>query len=285
MIDISGHLRNTRKEIGFLDTSQELLINCCGYQKFITKDFSKHREQGRLDYQLIYITNGFGNFLIDDKMIKLGAGSIVLYPPHIKQSYTYYASEQPEVYWIHFTGSNVNELLKKMNLSEQPYFSIGINDSCIYLFKKIIYELQLKRPKFIELSIAYFLQLLAVISRIKDENKIQKNNPKYEVIQRAIEHIHQHYNQEWSIQEFAKLSNLSEYYFIHLFKELTGMPPIQYLTNVRIDKAKELLLNSSLSISEIGAIVGYNNPLYFSRMFKKVTGVSPTFYRSEESHG
>ena len=136
MIDISGHLRNTRKEIGFSDTSQELLINCCGYQKFMTKDFSKHREQGRLDYQLIYITNGYGNYLIDNKMLKLGAGSMILYPPHVKQSYTYFASEQPEVYWIHFTGSNVDELLNKMDLSNQAYFSIGIDDSCIYLFKK-----------------------------------------------------------------------------------------------------------------------------------------------------
>jgi len=128
------------------------------------------------------------------------------------------------------------------------------------------------------------LQLLVLVSRIKNETKIQKNNPKYEVIQKTVENMHQNYNQKWSINDFAKLCNLSEYYFIHLFKEFTGMPPIQYLTNIRIDKAKELLLNSSLSIHEISYIVGYNNPLYFSRLFKKVTGVSATSYRNERDH-
>jgi len=284
MIDISGHLRTIRREIGFLDTTQELLINCCGYQKFITKDFSKHREHGRLDYQLIYITNGFGNFLIDNKIMKLGTGSIILFPPHIKQSYTYYASEQPEVYWVHFTGSKVDKLLEKMNLLSPSYFSIGLNDSCIRLFKKMIYELQLKRPQFEDLSTAYLLQLLAMVSRIKNETKIQKNNPKYEVLQKAVEHMHRYYYKKWSIREFAKLCNLSEYHFIHLFKEFTGLPPIQYLTSIRMDKAKELLLNSSLSIYEISYILGYNNPLYFSRLFKKVTGISPSSYRDEENH-
>jgi AraC-like ligand binding domain. len=136
MIDISGHLRPIRKEIGFLDEKQELLVNCCGYQKFLTKNFSRLREHGRLDYQLIYITNGFGEFLIDNQIKKFGAGSVILYLPGIKQSYTYYAADQPEVYWVHFTGSKVHELLQKMDLLSHSHFSIGIDDSCICLFKK-----------------------------------------------------------------------------------------------------------------------------------------------------
>ena len=58
MIDISGHLRDYRREIGFSDESKPLIINCCGYQKFMTENFSKSRPTGRLDYQLIYIYQG-----------------------------------------------------------------------------------------------------------------------------------------------------------------------------------------------------------------------------------
>ena len=73
----------------------------------------------------------------------------------------------------------------------------------------------------------------------------------------------------------AQYCHLSSDYFLHQFKENTGSSPIQFLYNLRIEKAKELLLTEGLTVSEVAALVGYNNPLYFSRIFKKATGVSP----------
>ena len=69
------------------------------------------------------------------------------------------------------------------------------------------------------------------------------------------------------------------YYFSKMFKESTGENFIEYLTNVRIEKAKELLNNTDYSMKEIGIMVGYADPNYFSRTFKKNVGVTPTEYR------
>jgi AraC-like DNA-binding protein len=75
------------------------------------------------------------------------------------------------------------------------------------------------------------------------------------------------------------MCSLSLFRFIHKFKDLTGMTPIEYLTQIRINEAKFLLSNSPLNVAEISSIVGYDDPLYFSRVFKKVTGISPKNYK------
>ena len=63
---------------------------------------------------------------------------------------------------------------------------------------------------------------------------------------------------------------------MHRFKEQVGMSPMEYLTSIRLDKAKWLIINSSLSIKEISNIIGYDDPLSFSKLFKRVEGISPT---------
>ena len=73
--------------------------------------------------------------------------------------------------------------------------------------------------------------------------------------------------------------NLSPYYFSKLFKEETGENFIEYLTKLRIQKAKELLVDKEKSMKEICGQVGYSDPNYFSRIFKKSVGVTPTEYR------
>ena len=123
------------------------------------------------------------------------------------------------------------------------------------------------------------MELVTQVSRRVIENNKGLNKAGDKNLQRVIENMHSCYNRKCTVNEFAVLCNLSVYRFIHNFKALTGMAPMEYITAIRIDKAKELLNSSSLNISEISAVVGYDNPLYFSRMFKKIIGTSPTNYR------
>ena len=73
---------------------------------------------------------------------------------------------------------------------------------------------------------------------------------------------------------------LFEYHFIHLFREYTGFSPHAYVTRLRLDKAKDLMVSTTMNISEIAFAVGYANPLYFSRLFKRHTGLSPSRFRT-----
>ncbi len=281
MIDTSGHLRRYRQECGYLDQKNYITVNCCGYQKFITKDFTSERTDGRLDYQIIYISKGKGYYKIADQMVCVPEGNIVVFKPGEEQCYNYYYKEQPEVYWVHFTGYGARECLIEAELAGNAVFYIGFSETAIDLYKRIMYELQIKRSMHDKMAGALLLELISYLSRKIHEYSSGSNRTKDANLQKVIGYIHRNYSSKLRVKELADMCNLSTYWFIHNFKNLTGLPPIEYLTAVRIDKARELLTNSSMNIGEVGNFVGYENPLYFSRIFKTQTGLSPSDFKKQ----
>ncbi len=101
------------------------------------------------------------------------------------------------------------------------------------------------------------------------------------VIKRARMYIEENYHKDISLEDVSRSVDISSYYFSKLFKEETGENFIEYLTNIRIEKAKKLLQNRELSIKNICVDTGYSDPNYFSRIFKKQVGVTPTEYREK----
>ncbi len=99
------------------------------------------------------------------------------------------------------------------------------------------------------------------------------------VIAKAKTYIEENYSKDISLDDVSRTVDISPYYFSKLFKEEIGENFIEYLTNIRIEKAKKLLQNSDVSIKNICADTGYSDPNYFSRIFKKQVGVTPTEYR------
>lgn len=99
------------------------------------------------------------------------------------------------------------------------------------------------------------------------------------LISKAKAYIEKNYNKDISLDEVSRSVDISPYYFSKLFKEETGENFIEYLTNIRIEKAKKLLLYSDMSIKNICIDTGYSDPNYFSRIFKKQVGLTPTEYR------
>ena len=95
----------------------------------------------------------------------------------------------------------------------------------------------------------------------------------------AKEYIRNNYSKALNLDEVSYFVNISPYYFSKIFKEGTGENFIEYLTNIRMEKAKELLNSTDYSMKEICAMVGYSDPNYFSRSFKKNVGVTPTEYK------
>lgn len=109
--------------------------------------------------------------------------------------------------------------------------------------------------------------------------KCRKENHSNVVIDKAQDYIMANYKSDISLDDVSRNVDISPYYFSKIFKESTGQTFIDYLTGIRIEKAKDLLENTDLSMKEICSEVGYSNPNYFSRIFKKNTGVSPTEYK------
>ncbi len=106
-----------------------------------------------------------------------------------------------------------------------------------------------------------------------------KNYDKYKGIIRVMEFIRNNYAKNYTIQYYADICNLNKYYFIKLFGEYTGESPQFFRTKIRLEKAKDLLLNTTMTNTEIAEFVGYSSAYYFSRIFKTRTGISPTVFR------
>lgn len=107
----------------------------------------------------------------------------------------------------------------------------------------------------------------------------RKQNYENGMIVKGRQYITENYDKDISLDDVSRYLNLSPYYFSKLFKSETGTTFVEYLTNLRMERAQELLKDETLSIKEICASVGYADPNYFSRTFKKNVGVTPTVYR------
>ena len=118
------------------------------------------------------------------------------------------------------------------------------------------------------------LVILQAVSLIRSEN--DKYSP---MIRQILDYIQQNYNKDISIKLLSSSFNINAAYLGQLFKNETGEMLTNYVNGIRIEKAKEMLVNTNLKASEISERVGYPNTNYFYRIFKKITGISPTEYR------
>lgn len=117
-------------------------------------------------------------------------------------------------------------------------------------------------------------EFLDLVYSSRDARKMTQLRP-------AIGYIDAHYDQPITLVEIAKASHLSVSRLAHLFKEQMGVTPIDYVTSVRIERAKALLLGTDQSCSQIGFLAGYGNPSYFTRTFKLFVGMTPRQFRAQ----
>ncbi len=109
----------------------------------------------------------------------------------------------------------------------------------------------------------------------------RKKNQSESIVAKAIGFLNENYRKDISLDDVSRVVNINPYYFSKRFKEETGVNFIDYLTNIRINKAKELLEDPRLSIKEICNLSGYSDPNYFSRIFKKIENLTPSEYREK----
>ena len=276
----SGYLNNSRTD--FKDNSTPLVVGSCGTYRLKTRPkLPTCWQKGRRDYQILYVANGKTHFWFDGKEKIVSAGHMVLYKPEEIQKYVYYLEDNPEVFWIHFTGSDVKNILAYHGISlDEHVFYCGVLPDYKALFRKIIQELQLCRYGYEDYIASLFNDILLLVDRQQHEQKKATGNVQ-EQIERAAAYFNENYNTKISIDDYAESLHISTNWFIHNFKQYAGMSPAQYILSLRMVNAQSLLERTTYNIKEISEIVGYENPLYFSRVFKREIGKSPAQYRKE----
>lgn len=275
----SGYLNNSR--LPFKDKSAPLIVGSCGTYRLLSRErLPTRRPRGRLDYQLLYVASGKTHFIINGEDRVVTAGHMVLYLPRQEQDYVYYGKDKPEVYWVHFTGSDVKNILRRYEIPlGDPVFYCGVASAYADLFKEMIGELQDCRVGFQELLSMYLRQVFILVQRSRLEQKPAVSTYLQEEMENARRYFSEHYNENIHIEDFAVSRSMSVSWFLRNFKQVVGMSPMHYILMNRINNAVSLLETTNYNINEISTIVGYENPMYFSRLFKKQKGVSPTEYR------
>ncbi len=269
--------------IDFKDKSKPLVVGSCGtYRLYKHPRLPTHRPRGRLDFQILYIASGKVHFYFDNSETDtvVSAGNMVLYRPKEPQRYVYFGADQTEVFWVHFTGRNVKNILRGYGIQDNMrIINTGTSPEYTRLFKQMIQELQRCQTDYKDLLVLLLQQLFISIHRqITKEHKL-KNEYLDSEMEIAMQYFNDHYNAEINIEEYAASRGMSVSWFIRNFKLYTNTTPMQYIVSLRIANAQMLLETTNYNVTEIGNIVGYDNPLYFSRIFRKQKGISPSEYR------
>ena len=147
------------------------------------------------------------------------------------------------------------------------------------IFRQMIQELQRCQTHYPELLTLLLLELLIRIERQTGREHRQKDAYLNAEMEYAIQYFNKNYSSNISIEDYAASRGMSVSWFIRSFRQYVHTTPMQYLVERRMANAQMLLETTSYNIAEISTLVGYDNPLYFSRIFKKQKGMSPTEYR------
>ncbi len=236
------------------------------------------------DHFLIhYVLRGKGTFTINGRTYKLEKGQGFLIPPNVVTQYQADGIDPWSYSWVGFNGLKAESYLSRANLSlENPIFVYDRDDFVKDLFLKMVATKNLEKTREIYL-LGYLYIFLGRMMDIAEENHAfeTKEDRKEAYIKKAIEYIEMNYYRKISVSEMCRHVGMDRSYVYSVFKEYLNVSPQEYLIKYRMDKARELLKNMQLSIGDVSRSVGYEDALLFSRMFKKINGMSPKNYRKE----
>lgn len=251
-------------------------VNSCGYFYDIDIRTKTDRPEGRSDFQLICVTSGRMKVKLGGKYCDFEKGSAILFRPGQPQTYKCSRTDTSAYLWIHFDGTLAGNMLDSCGFDDAFCISSAFNEEDIHLIQQMVTEINLKPAGYQIKLLSLFSELLARILRhsqsSKNENMYQKLAPALSAMEREIQ-------KAYSIREYADICNMSMYHFSHCFKTYTGQSPMQYRDSVAMNHSAYLLKDTNLPVAEVSAMVGFSDPLYFSKKFKKKFGMSPREYR------
>lgn len=233
------------------------------------------------NYKMVFVLSGKGYLTQGDHVNKmLKQGDMFLLIP--REKHFYYADpEEPwEIMWVSFNGKQVAYYLGLMGLDMNHCCLAGITTPAI-TNKMLLLIQELPEEKDGQmLCVSYLLHIFHLVELgAKHYSESGTRTGSESVVQKAVLFIEQNYYMPIDVDMLCKHVNYSRSYLSRYFKRITGMSIPEYISRIRIQNAKVLLQETDLNIQEISASVGITDSLYFSKLFKNSTGVSPMSYK------
>lgn len=236
----------------------------------------------RSEYLLHYVLSGKGTYTVNEQTYELKNDQLFLICPDVT---TYYVAdkENPWTYlWIGFNGIKASTYLHYANLDENNLVSEFHHPEILINYihamleaRELTYTNELKR----EANLLLFLSALIDGQHGSESNPDSYDYPYQVYVEHALEFIEHNYEKNIKITDIANYIGINRSYLTNSFKKALNLSPQEYLINYKLDKACTLLRTTSLSINAISACVGYEDPLTFSKIFKRFKGSSPKEYR------
>jgi AraC-like DNA-binding protein/mannose-6-phosphate isomerase-like protein (cupin superfamily) len=243
----------------------------------------RERPHGAEQHILIYCLEGMGEVTINKNRYSVEGGDFFIIP--MKTAHTYTASDENPwtIYWLHFKGSSANELVSLMQKKFNGHKGfIRNNAQNIHLFNEIYHQLERGYGSdqliYANMCLWHYLTTFIYNSQYQATSELANKD----AVNTAIDFMSQRVDQVLTLEAIAASVNLSPTHFSTAFKKKTGFTPIEYLNHLKVQKACQYLLFTSLRIKEIALELGMTDQFYFSRMFSKVMGMSPNEYREEK---
>jgi AraC-like DNA-binding protein len=241
----------------------------------------RERKSGCADNILIYCLRGKGWFIIKDKRFEVKVNEFILVPA-TKEYLSYGANETDPwtIYWVHFSGQHMDMFNRgyNINLFDGPR-QIVFNEKGLQLWETMYQNLEMGYSKDnlnnVNLCLHHFIATFLFPERHLNEKKQDSRD----MINQTIMHMRNELKSKMSVEEMASINHLSASHFTSLFRKATGMSPLEYFIHLKLQKACLLLYTSDVKIKTIADTLGYDDPYYFSRLFKKYMNVAPEKYR------
>lgn len=244
------------------------------------------RKNGSRQHILIYCYKGEGIIEVGGRVVALQANTYYIIPPGVPHSYYALEANPWSIYWVHFTGAQAVHFYNKFAsrfAESAPLLSLeerrlSLFDSLISVMESGYSEANLE---YANLSLTQLFNAFLYDRFFTEAGKhLSENN----TVEAAIEYMKKHLDTALKIDDVAAHFSYSPSHFFTLFKKRTGYSPIHYFNYLKIQKACQYLSFTTMSVKEISFALGFNDPLYFSRLFKKIMSTPPLQYRNEYRH-
>ncbi|MCL6605705.1 MAG: helix-turn-helix domain-containing protein [Paenibacillus sp.] len=268
-------------ELSRSELTRDLFVSDIGFFPHALHHY-RERPEGSSSHIFIFCSEGEGWIETDlNQTLTLTPNHLAVIPAGTPHRYGAHVHAPWSIYWFHLQGGHTAEFIRMYGMDAGPvHLPIGAQsefkdtfDKCYVLLSDKTYSLPIHTH--VSQSIRLLISSIGISS-----GGTAKDKKREQYLELAIRYMTDRLENSIRLPELAKHTGLSKQHLILLFKEETGIPPIEYFLRLKIQKATQLLSLTGFSIKEIAASIGISDPYYFSRLFKKMTGSSPSAYRS-----